>query len=122
MEQLTATLAKQTDARYIEQHSNPTLTIQWDWTAVHLRVSDLIALSDALEDVAMDIRWDDSHAYILWLDDNPLHFEWHELICFRDLVQNAKAKLSRTFTRWVDVEIRLEAVEQTPAGLCLSCN
>lgn len=122
LQRLTATLAKQNQTRYVEQHGNPTLTIQWDWQTVHLRTGDLIALGDVLEEAVDGIRWDDSHAYILWLEDNPLHFQWHELLCFRDLLRDARAKLSRDFTRWVDIDIRLQTIEQTAAGLHLHCN
>lgn len=122
MERLTATLAKQNQTRYVERHAKPTLTIQWDWQVVHLRTSDLIALCDVLEEAVAGIRRDDTHAYILWLEDNALHFQWHELLCFRDLLREARAKLSRNFTRWIDIDIRLEAIEQTPRGLHLHCN
>lgn len=122
LERLKETLAKQNQTRYVKQHGNPTLTIQWDWQMVHLRVGDLIALADVLEEAVDSIRWDDAHAYVLWLEDNALHFQWYELLCFRDLVREARARLSRNFTRWVDIDIRLQALAQTPNGLALRCN
>ena len=115
-------LARQADYRHVVLLEDNSVQLSWDWTVIHLRQSDLIALDDALEANADLVGWQAEQRYTLWLDDNPLHFTWADLLCFRDLVAAARGSLARRCVRWVDVDIRLEVVEDVQEGTLFGYN
>ena len=115
-------LAWQDNYRHVVLLTDNSVELSWDWTLIHLRQSDLIALDDALKGSADLIGWQSEQQYTLWLDDNPLHFNWADLLCFRDLVATARAALSRQCVRWVDVAIRLEVVESAQEAALFGYN